>query len=134
LAGDWLVKEIKTIMPDCAEGGWKIPTHDNMHNFIYHSMHSADINRVESTERIRKMLSSVQYLKEQRNNLFVNHDEHWLEITLLKTKDFSNVSNSECHEEHTNFIHIVTRDNQHYAKDIDEMLLGIAAALGWEFN
>jgi len=44
---------------------------------------------VENTPRIIKMLSLVQYLKQQRNNLFVNHDEHWLEITLVKTKDFS---------------------------------------------
>ena len=134
LAGDWLINEIKTIMPDYAEGSWKTPTHDFMHNFIYRSIHAADINTSESTERIRKMLLSVQYLKEQENNLFVNHNEHWLEITLLKTKDFSNVSSSECDEENTNYIYIVTRDNQPYTKDIDEMLLGIAGELGWKFN
>lgn len=134
LAGDWLINKVKTIMPDYTEGIWKMPTHDNMHNFIYHSIHASDINTVENIQRIRKMLSSVEYLKEKRNNLFVNHDEHWLEITLLKTEDFSNVCSSECDEEDTNYIHIVTRDNQAYARDIDEMLLRIATELGWELN
>lgn len=121
-------------MPDYSEGLWQRPIHNNRHNFIYHSIHASNINKVESTPRIRKMLLSVQYLKQQRNNLFVNHDEHWLEITLLKTKDFSNVKGSECDEEETNCIHIVTQDNLTYANDIEEMLLGIASELEWEFN
>lgn len=134
LAGDWLINEIKTIMPDYSEGIWKLPNLDFTHRFIYRSIHVLDINTVGSTLRIKKMLSAVQYLKQQSKSLFVNHDEHWLEITLLKTKDFSNVSSSEYDEEETNYIHIVTRDNLPYANDIDEMLLGITSELGWEFN
>jgi len=89
LAGHWLINEIKTNIPNYSEGLWKSPIQNNRHNFIYHSIHASHINMVENTPRIIKMLSLVQYLKQQRNNLFVNHDEHWLEITLVKTKDFS---------------------------------------------
>lgn len=134
LAGDWLINEIKTNIPDYSEGLFGRGIYNNEHKFIYHSIHASDINIVESTLRIRKMLLLVQYLKQQRNNLFVNHEEHWLEITLVKTRDFSNVKGSECDEEETNCIHIVTQDNLTYANDIEEMLLGIAYELGWEFN
>ncbi len=133
-AGKWLINEIKTNMPDYIKGFWKRPVHDSSHNFIYHNIHASHVNKVESTLKITKMLSLVQYLKQQRNNLFVNHNEHWLEITLLKTKDFSNVSSRECDYEDTNYIHIVSVDNLPYANDIEEMLLGIASELGWEFN
>lgn len=133
-AGKWLVNEIKAAMPDYRDGIWCRHIHDNRHNFIYRNIHSSNIDMIESTPKIRKMFSSVKYLEQQRNNLFVNHDEYWLEITLLKTKDFLNISSRECDDKETNYIHIVTKDNLSYANVIEEMLLGIAFELGWKFN